>query len=133
MTTPEPNLRMSGAVDADDEFADPDPISIEHVADDPDAMPVRQDGADLLFTAEEQKGFTRRWTDVQTRFVDDPREAVAAADDLVGEVMAGIDSRLARRCSALGQQWAGDDEPDTEDLRLALQRYRAFFQRLLSI
>jgi hypothetical protein len=60
MTTPEPNLRMSGAVDADDEFADPDPISIEHVADDPDAMPVRQDGADLLFTAEEQKGFTRR-------------------------------------------------------------------------
>lgn len=76
--------------------------------------------------------FGQRWTDIQSRFVDDPRDAVASADDLVAEMVDRIGDRLAERRSVLGQELTGDGETETEDLRLATQRYRAFFHRLLS-
>ena len=97
-----------------------------------DAVSVEQDGADLLFSPEDRTRFGQRWTDIQSRFVDDPRDAVASADDLVAEMMDCIGDRLAERRSVLGEELAGEGEAETEDLRLATQRYRAFFHRLLS-
>ncbi len=86
-----------------------------------------------LFEHDRASDLRTRWSDVQTRFVDDPREAVKAADSLVEEVIRDLSSLFAAERSALETQWGRDQEVSTEDLRVALRRYRSFFERLLSI
>ncbi|WP_449345678.1 hypothetical protein [Streptomyces narbonensis] len=86
---------------------------------------------DLLGPAEEGE-FLRRWHEVQGRFVDDPRQAVHAANVLVGDVMRTLADTFARHRHTLEGQWSQGLEADTESLRLALCQYRALFQRLLS-
>jgi hypothetical protein len=78
------------------------------------------------------ENFLGRWSDVQARFVDDPRGAVLAADDLVAELVRALADRFSRHRDGLEEQWSRGAEPSTEDLRLALQQYRSFFQRLLA-
>ena len=73
-----------------------------------------------------------KWTAIQVEFVDRPREAVSRADELVANVMQQVAARFADERSTLEQQWSSGDDVDTEDLRIALQRYRSFFKRLLS-
>jgi hypothetical protein len=77
--------------------------------------------------------FNTRWTDIQTGFVDEPRRAVQQADALVQDVIKRITDSFGNERTGLEQQWARGDEVSTEDLRVALQRYRSFFSRLLSI
>ena len=74
-----------------------------------------------------------RWNDVQTAFVDEPRRAVEQADGLVASAMKRLAEVFAEERSKLEKQWDRGDNVSTEDLRVALQRYRAFFHRLLSI
>jgi hypothetical protein len=38
-----------------------------------------------------------------------------------------------QRSAGLRKKWRRGDNVSTEDLRVALQRYRAFFDRLLSV
>jgi hypothetical protein len=73
-----------------------------------------------------------RWQVIQEGFVDDPRNAVTEADRLVDELLKRLSDTFDEQHHTLEQQWS-DGEPSTEDLRRALQRYRAFFQRLLAI
>ena len=73
-----------------------------------------------------------RWQVIQEGFVDDPRNAVTEADRLVDELLKRLSDTFDEQHHSLEQQWS-DGEPSTEDLRRALQRYRAFFQRLLTI
>ena len=87
---------------------------------------------DLLFAPGDSADFERRWGDVQTAFVDDPRSAVESADHLVAEVMQSLARRFADHKESLEEQWSGGGEADTEELRQALQRYRTFFHRLLA-
>jgi hypothetical protein len=61
-----------------------------------------------------------------------PRSAVTDADTLVGDLLEKLSSTFDQQHQALERQWS-DGEPSTEDLRSALQRYRSFFQRLLTI
>jgi len=58
--------------------------------------------------------------------------AVAQADDLVGEVLDEIQRLFSDQRRDL-EQGFDHDRASTEDLRLALRRYRSFFDRLLSI
>lgn len=74
-----------------------------------------------------------RWDVIQSSFVDDPRTAVAQADELVGQVVERVITQFAQQRAVLERQWDRGDQVTTEDLRLALQRYREFFQRLLSL
>lgn len=74
-----------------------------------------------------------RWTDVQSAFVDEPRTAVEQADALVADVMTRLATGFADERKSLEGQWSRGDDVSTEDLRLALQRYRSFFDRLLSV
>jgi hypothetical protein len=89
------------------------------------------DGAPLL-SEELSTNFQRRWEEVQTRFVDEPRGAVEDADGLVANLMQQLAQGFAQERERLEAQWGRGEDISTEDLRVALQRYRSFFQRLLS-
>jgi hypothetical protein len=86
-----------------------------------------------LFSSEQTSQLRDRWTDVQTGFVDEPRQAVEQADSLVAEVMQQLATTFADERGKLEQQWDRGDDISTEDLRVALQRYRSFFDRLLAV
>jgi hypothetical protein len=88
-------------------------------------------GAPLL-SEELSTTFQRRWEQVQTRFVDEPRGAVEDADSLVANLMQQLAEGFAQERERLEAQWGRGEDISTEDLRVALQRYRSFFQRLLS-
>jgi hypothetical protein len=96
-----------------------DEISVEH--------------HDVLFSREAELRFNSQWADIQSRFVDDPGAAVSSADALVNEVMDRIGDWFAERRSTLGRQWHSENDVDTEELRLTVQRYRELFHRLLSV
>ena len=85
----------------------------------------------LLDTADTE-GFRARWTDVQTGFVDAPRRSVEQADALVAELMQHLAKSFADERSRLESQWDRGEDIPTDDLRDAFQRYRSFFERLLS-
>ena len=76
--------------------------------------------------------FRTRWEVIQQGFVDDPRNAVSEADNLVDDLLKRLSDTFDQQHQELEKQWS-DGEPSTEDLRSALQRYRAFFQRLLTL
>jgi hypothetical protein len=86
-----------------------------------------------LFPPEAAKGFKTRWDDVQIGFVDDPKQAVRKADELVAQVMKSLAETFAKERAELERYLDNSGEGSTEDLRLALQRYRSFFHRLLSL
>ena len=86
-----------------------------------------------LFPNNELEDLRNRWSAVQTAFVDEPRSAVEQADGLVAAAMKRLAEVFAEERSRLEQQWDRGDNVSTEDLRVALQRYRSFFHRLLSI
>lgn len=87
----------------------------------------------MLFRPEEAGQFRTRWTDVQGAFVDSPRSAVERADSLVAETMKRLAEMFSEERAKLEAQWDRGDNVTTEDLRVALQRYRAFFDRLLNV
>ncbi|GGZ81789.1 hypothetical protein GCM10010371_46750 [Streptomyces subrutilus] len=88
------------------------------------------DGEPLLGAAEAES-YRTTWSEIQGRFVDDPREAVRSADTLVAEVMQAFAGTLAEHRSRLEKQWDSGEEVATEDLRLALRAYRSLVNRLL--
>lgn len=85
-----------------------------------------------LLTRKESDGLTDRWEEIQASFVDQPQEAVKEADALVSDLMQQVTRTLASERERLEKQWAAGDDVSTEDLRVALTRYRSFFDRLLS-
>lgn len=104
---------------------------------------------DLRPLSDEAKArHTARWTEVQERFVDEPREAVVEADELVhavmrerGYPMEGFDQQAAdlsvEHATAVSNYRDGHeirarhDQAGTEDLRVALVHYRTVFQDLV--
>jgi len=85
-----------------------------------------------LFSEQEAAGLRKQWSDVQGGFVDEPRRAVKQADSLVAHVMTKLAEGFAKERTTLEQQWDRGNNVTTEDLRVALRRYRSFFDRLLS-
>jgi hypothetical protein len=104
----------------------------------------RQEDADAPITAEanerlepllgneEADTFRERWQSIQVRFVDEPRQAVEDADSLVAELMQRLAQTFHDERQNLEGQWSRGDDVSTEELRVGLQRYRSFFERLLS-
>jgi hypothetical protein len=86
-----------------------------------------------LFPAPEIARLRNQWTEIQSGFVDEPRNAVKGADSLVGEVLKSLSETFAKERARLESQWDHDGDVTTEDFRVALRRYRTFFDRLLSI
>jgi len=86
-----------------------------------------------LFAADDADRYRQRWESLQARFVDQPRETVAEADNLVSEVMQQLTAGFSDRRSSLEAQFEQGDQVSTEELRVTLTRYRSFFHRLLSV
>ncbi len=84
-----------------------------------------------LLNREESEHFRTQWNEIQGKFVDDPRAAVEQADALVSEVIDLITQMFANEHRSLEGQWNKGNDVSTEDLRVALQRYRAFFNSLV--
>ena len=87
--------------------------------------------SDTFLPDERMSDFRDRWNDVQAAFVDDPRNAVQRAQQLVDDLVKELTDVFSNERSRLEGQWSGGGQADTEALRVALQRYRDFFNRLL--
>jgi hypothetical protein len=95
--------------------------------------PAVDEQAAPLLLPEEAKDLRARWDAIQVSFVDEPRRAVEQADGLVALAMKRLAEMFAAERAKLEGQWERGDDVSTEDLRLALRRYRSFFGRLLSV
>jgi hypothetical protein len=105
--------------------AAPAPASIPSRSDEPERGP--------LFSAEESVHLRSRWDAIQVGFVDEPRRSVEQADGLVATAMKRLAEQFAAERATLEGQWDRGGDVSTEDLRIALRRYRSFFGRLLSV
>ena len=104
------------------------------VADAPANRPAADsDHSTPLFAGNEADDFRHRWSAIQTGFVDEPRQAVERADALVASAIKRLAEVFAHERATLEQQWSRGNDVSTEDLRVALRRYRGFFDRLLSV
>ena len=86
-----------------------------------------------LFPDTECHDFRSKWDQVQIAFVDEPRKAVQEADNLVAQTMKRLAEIFSDERKKMEEQWSRGDDVSTEDLRVALQRYRSFFNRLLAM
>lgn len=86
-----------------------------------------------LFEQDATKKFRSRWLAIQSKFVDDPSASVKQADDLVADIIKSVTMNFADRRVSLEKQWNSGENVSTEDLRVALKRYRSFFDRLLTL
>lgn len=120
---------------------EPEPVAEERVPAEADAAspvptsgpPMAEASATPLLSSDDVQGFRSRWDTIQTGFVDEPRRSVEQADQLVAEAIKRLAEGFAAERDKLEAQWDRGDDISTEDLRVALQRYRAFFDRLLSL
>jgi hypothetical protein len=87
----------------------------------------------MLFADSELTAMRSRWVEVQSAFVDDPRDCVQKADSLVADVVDKLTTSFSGARAHLEEQWSRGEEASTEDLRIALKRYREFFERLLAV
>jgi len=102
-------------------------------ADDRETQTQTADRPRPLFPEDVAGDFRSRWDSVQTSFVDEPRKAVQQADELVAQAIKRLADSFAQERNRMEGQWDRGDQVSTEDLRIALQTYRSFFQRLLAI
>jgi hypothetical protein len=86
-----------------------------------------------LFAENDTQDFRSRWEKIQIGFVDEPRKAVEQADELVASAIKRLEEVFATERHKLEAAWDKTDNVTTEELRIALRRYRSFFGRLLSV
>jgi hypothetical protein len=97
------------------------------------ARMVKEAAAAPLFAETESHEFRSKWDQIQIGFVDEPRKAVQDADNLVAQTMKRLAEIFSDERKKMEAQWDRGDDVSTEDLRMALQRYRSFFNRLLAM
>jgi hypothetical protein len=101
------------------------------------STPVRANAAQEpnvpLFAQNDTQDFRSRWEKIQIGFVDEPRKAVEQADELVASAIKRLAEVFATERQKLEAEWDKSENVSTEELRVALRRYRSFFDRLLSV
>ena len=95
------------------------------------ATATADEAREPLLPSDQSERFTSRWQEIQAGFVDEPQQSVEQADALVADLMQRLAAIFAQEREQLEAQWAQGDDVSTEDLRVALMRYRSFFDRLL--
>jgi len=97
------------------------------------ATAAAREEATPLFAPDESQSLRARWDAIQVGFVDEPRRSVEEADHLVAETMKRLAEIFSNERQGLEHEWDRGGNVSTEDLRIALRRYRSFFGRLLAI
>jgi hypothetical protein len=69
------------------------------------------------------------WNEIQAMFVDDPRASVERAASLVNDQAEALIQSVRERQRSMQSAWQTDDA-GTEELRVALQHYRTFWNSL---
>jgi hypothetical protein len=126
----EDELRVEAEADLTVAERDASAEADEAIVLDSDPSPSTQAAMSLVEEGD-RKVFLSRWKQIQSEFVDEPRGAVSHADGLVADLMQHLARSFADVRGDLEAQWDREENVSTEDLRVALQRYRAFFNRLL--
>jgi hypothetical protein len=85
--------------------------------------------AEVAEVADDGTGADERWHEILTMFVDDPRSSVELAAGLVDDSAEALVVFVQERQHALLSAWQGDDA-GTEQMRVALQGYRTFWNRI---
>ncbi|HEY2444378.1 MAG TPA: hypothetical protein VGI20_01390 [Rhizomicrobium sp.] len=116
-----------------EELAHADPQPAAALPNKPANDPGDEELGAPLLGSEETDRLREAWDAIQAGFVDEPRMAVEKADALVATAMKRLAEIFAAERTGLEAQWDRGDDVSTEDLRIALRRYRSFFQRLLSV
>jgi hypothetical protein len=75
---------------------------------------------------------SQRWNQIRATFVDDPRGSVTQAADMVDEAIEAFTAAARKRQAWLASSWQGRDA-GTEELRTALQDYRALWSSVTEI
>src|SRR5439155_17006073 len=88
------------------------------------SRPEESQAMESLFPHDAMDDMKRRWTDIQAGFVDEPRRAVQEADALVASTVQRLSSTFSEARAKLEGQWSRGGDVSTEDLRVALRRYR---------
>jgi len=105
----------------------------ESTSDMADTGATSADETAQLFTGEEVDRFRTEWRGLQSDFVDSPQDAVQHADQLVAQVIQSLTTTFADQKRSLEGQWGEGEQVETEELRVALRQYRAFFDKLLTV
>jgi hypothetical protein len=130
---PGAQVRDEGTADSPEPPPDADPTASSAEASEP--APPKQESSvhDVVVADDDLAELRARWAGVQAAFVDDPKDCVHQADVLVSDLFEQLTTGFAQVRSRLEEQWSRGEEASTEDLRLALMRYREFFERLLAV
>jgi hypothetical protein len=121
-----------GATDADSAAAEPGVVDVSDngspsaVVSAPDAEPGPTRAAPA---AGDSTSPDARWHEILAMFVDDPRSSVELAASLVDDSAEALMTSVKERQHALLSAWQGDDA-GTEEMRIALQQYRTFWNRI---
>ncbi len=86
-----------------------------------------------FFPPDRRQQLRGTWVDIQSAFIDEPKRAVQNADNLVKEILGAVSQKFEGARHSLEAEWNRGEQASTESLRIALQRYRALFDRLLSL
>ena len=121
------------------EAGQPAPESVEPESMEPESMEPEMPMAatanpvvgEPLLSDEAEQAFLSRWAEIQSGFVEDPAESVHDADRLLDEMAAALLSSFQARRTDLAVDWQ-QGSPGTEQLRLALRRYRDFVGVILA-
>ena len=131
--SPQERREMPRATTAINRSAESSPSAATGAATGAAAVMAKDPQSGPLFSPEEAGDLRNKWDAIQGGFVDEPRRAVQEADSLVATAMKSLAEQFASQRSTLEGQWDRGGDVSTEDLRLVLRRYRAFFGRLLSV
>lgn len=104
----------------------------EPVTEQPPAN-VEEARQDLWLNGAEMDDLQSNWNSIQIGFVDEPRTSVEQAKALVAEATGRITRALTEKQTALDRAWMDRQDVSTEDLRVALQQYRLFFNHLQTL
>jgi hypothetical protein len=124
--------RREGALSTSD-IARPEEQRVEIVEGPQGTALKKEDAPGPLFAPAEGQDLRSQWEKIQTGFVDEPRQAVKDADGLVAVAIKRLAEIFADERSKMEREWDRGDNVSTEDLRIALRRYRSFFDRILSV
>jgi len=102
--------------------AEPRAANVEAAPATPSTDRPESETLEALFPPDMAAQFRKRWTDVQSGFVDDPRRAVAAGDELVAEVMKSLAESFAHERRRLETELSDTGEASTETLRVGLRQ-----------